>query len=155
MAVQANSVSREQNKSEMGKKQRALGPPATSQWSHWSQFDLMTYNTGIFQIERERIFQGPPSQSQPSSHDLARKRKGGCYRHGFHGHGPQSQPQPSKVMEAEWAVVLVELSIVPIGPPPPQCQARLYIIGSRLTRSDFRSSVDALSLVNGYRILVF
>lgn len=62
---------------------------------------------------------------------------------------PQSQPQPPEAMDAEW----VELSTIPIGPLPPQCQARLYIIGTLLTRSHSRSSVDsfdALSLATTY-----
>ncbi|KAJ5883516.1 uncharacterized protein N7473_010402 [Penicillium subrubescens] len=75
---------------------------------------------------------------------LTKQRTGGSYRQGFHGHGPQSQPQPSTAMDAEWTMVPVELSIVPIGPPPPQCQARLYT-----------SSVDSISLPLGVDLFEF
>ncbi|OKO93267.1 hypothetical protein PENSUB_12330 [Penicillium subrubescens] len=43
---------------------------------------------------------------------LTKQRTGGSYRQGFHGHGPQSQPQPSTAMDAEWTMVPVELSIL-------------------------------------------
>lgn len=63
----------------------------------------MTYNTDTIQIE-ERIFQGP-SQPHSSSRDLDQTKAGrGVYRQGFHGHSPQSQPQPPKAWDAEWAM---------------------------------------------------
>lgn len=50
----------------------------------------------------------------------------------------------------------MELSIVLIRPVPPQCQARLYIIGSRLTRSHFRANVDSIDVLSlATTILVF
>lgn len=113
---------------------------------------LMTYDTVSFSVERENN-SGTVTNPQPSSHDRG-PTKGGAGSIDMDSMAtiPQSQPQPSEAMDTEWGV---ELSTVSIRLRPPQCQARLYIIGSLLTRSHSRSSVgffDILSLATTFLV---
>jgi hypothetical protein len=62
-----------------GKKKKKAERSGTSrhvsQWSHSSQFDLMTYNTNTLQIER-REYSRDHHNPSPSSHDLDQKKEG-------------------------------------------------------------------------------